>query len=292
LSSFAITLVIISTLGHAAWNLIAKWKGSEGAFFAKMLLVIMVAGFLPGVISEVAIRSLPIRAWFYLACSGLCCGTYFFSLSRAYGSADFTIVYPVARALPVVFVAFGDVIRGRELTGLGWLGLVFVVTGCLLTPLQSIRQFDVHRYFHRSMAWIVLTASGIVGYSLFDKAASEIVQPGPGTAARYGYMFLSLAGLVFLILRRLTNSVRQEREHLGWMWPVLAAICNFGSYWLVLWAYQLSRHAGYVIAFRQFSIVIGVFVAFVAYKESGVFVRIVGVVLITAGLIIVGLFGN
>ena len=76
------------------------------------------------------------------------------------------------------------------------------------------------------------------------------------------------------------------------MWPVLAAICNFSSYWLVLWAYQLSRHAGYVVAFRQFSIVIGVAVAFVAYKESGVFVRIVGVVLITAGLIIVGLFGN
>jgi len=38
--------------------------------------------------------------------------------------------------------------------------------------------------------------------------------------------------------------------------------------------------------------VICVFVGFVAFKEHGVFVRTIGVVLITAGLIIVGLFGN
>jgi uncharacterized membrane protein len=59
-----------------------------------------------------------------------------------------------------------------------------------------------------------------------------------------------------------------------------------------LWAYQLGRHASYVVAFRQFSIVIGVVIAFVIYKERGVAVRILATVLITAGLILVGLFGN
>lgn len=292
MSSFAIVLVMISTFGHATWNLLARRQRSEGAFFMRMLLLTMITGFLPAVISEIVTCSLPIRAWFYLVGSGLCCGTYFFSLARAYSSTDFTIVYPVARALPIVLVAFGDVIRGRELTGLGWLGLAFIVMGCLLTPLKSIRQFNFNRYCNRSMAWIMLTALVIMGYSLFDKAASEVVLPGPGTAARYGYMFFLLAGLVFMILRWLTDSNKQEHKHIGWLWPFLAAFCNFGSYWLVLWAYQLGQHASYVVAFRQFSIVIGVVVAFIAYKESGFFVRIVGAVLITAGLVIVGLFGN
>lgn len=292
MSAFAIGLVMISTFGHATWNLLARWQKSESAFFARMLLVTMVAGFIPAVISETVTHSLSIRVWCYLAASGLCCGIYFFSLAMAYELTDMTIVYPVARALPVILVAFGDVLRGRELTTSGWLGLLLVLTGCLLTPLESMRQFNIRLYIQRSMIWIVLTALGIVGYSLFDKAASEIVPPGPGTAARYGYMFFSLAGLVFLTLRRLTKSYRQERQVVGWKWPVLAAFCNFGSYWLVLWAYQLTQHAGYVVAFRQFSIVLCVFVAFVKFKERGVFIRSVGVVLITAGLMIIGLFNN
>jgi len=292
LSSLAIGLVIISTFGHAAWNLLARRQRSEGAFFTRMLMLTMIAGFSPAVVSEIATRSLPITVWPCLVGSGLCCGTYFFSLARAYGSSDFTIVYPVARALPVVLVAFGDVMRSRELTGLGWLGLICVVIGCLLTPLQSIRRLDVRAYFRRSMVWIILAALGTAGYSLFDKAASEIVPAGPGTAARYGYMFFFLAGSVFFALRWLTSGNRQERAYIGWRWPVVAAFCNFGSYWLVLWAYQLSRHAGYVVAFRQFSIVIGVVVAFLVYREPRAFPRIVGVFLITAGLAIVGLFVN
>jgi len=292
LSSFAIGLVIVSTFGHAAWNLLARQRRAEGAFFARMLTLMMIAGFLPAAVSEIATRSLPITAWFCLIASGLCCGTYFFSLARAYGSSDFTIVYPVARALPVVLVALGDVMRGRGLTGLGWFGLICVVTGCLLTPLQSVRRLDVGPYFCRSMLWILLAALGTAGYSLFDKAASEMVPAGPGTAARYGYMFFFIAGSVFFALRWLTNSNRQACAPIGWKWPIVAACCNFGSYWLVLWAYQLSQQAGYVVAFRQFSIVIGVVVAFLVYREPRVLLRMVGVLLITGGLAIVGLFAN
>lgn len=255
-------------------------------------MLMMIAGFLPAVVSEIVTRSLPITAWSRLIGSGLCCGMYFFSLAHAYSSSDFTIVYPVARALPVVLVAFGDVMRGRALTGLGWLGLICVVTGCLLTPLRSVRQLDMRPYFCRSMVWILLAALGAAGYSLFDKSASEIVPAGPGTAARYGYMFFLIASSVFFALRWLTNSNRQERAPIGWRWPVVAAFCNFGSYWLVLWAYQLSRHTSYVVAFRQFSVVIGVVVAFLVYREPRVFLRIVGVGLITGGLVIVGLFAN
>lgn len=72
----------------------------------------------------------------------------------------------------------------------------------------------------------------------------------------------------------------------------IGAVCFFGSYWLVLWVYQLGRHASYVVAFRQFSIIIGVVIAFVIYKDRIAFVQIAGIVLITVGLIFVGLFGN
>jgi len=291
-SPLAIGLVIISAFSHAAWNLLARRQRAEMSFFTRMLFIIMIAGFLPAVISEMMTRSLPPKAWFCLAGSGLCAGMYLYSLAKAYGCSDFTIVYPVARALPVLLVGLADVLRGRLLTPAGWLGLVLVAAGCFLAPLHSFHEFDIHRYFHRSIVWMLLAALGTVGYSLFDKIASEVVLAGPATAARYCYVFFSFSGVVFLGLQWIANKQQQENISLAWKWPAVGAICFFGSYWLILWAYQLGRHASYVVTFRQFSIVVGVVAAFLLYKERGVAVRIAGTVLIAAGLVLVGLLGT
>jgi len=277
---------------HAAWNLLARQRRMEMAFFTRMLVVVMGVGFLPVMISEMVTRSLPIKAWFCLAGSGFCAGVYLYSLAKAYGASDFTIVYPVARALPVLLVALGDVVRGRFLNGPGWVGLVLVAVGCLLTPLDSFREISLRRYFHHSILWMLLAAIGTVGYSLLDKVASEVVLAGPATAARYCYIFFFFASVVLLVLRWITNNKPPKDKTIGWKGPVAGAVCFFGAYWLVLWAYQLSRHASYVVAFRQFSIVIGVVAAFLIYKERRVLVRIVGIALIMVGLILVGIYGS
>ena len=292
MSSAAIVLVITSTFAHAGWNLLARRQRSEMAFFSRMLLIVVFLGFLPTAISEVLTRSIPMKAWFCLVGSGFCAGVYLYSLARAYGASDFTIVYPIARALPVLLVALGDVFRGRFLNGPGWVGLVLVAAGCLLTPLHCFGEISLRRYFHRSILWMLLAAIGTVGYSLLDKVASEVILAGAATAARYCYIFFFFAGVVLFLLRRLTNNKPAKDPTIGWKGPAMGAICFFGAYWLVLWAYQLGEHASYVVAFRQFSIVIGVVAAFVIYKERRVFVRIVGIALIMVGLILVGVYGS
>lgn len=292
MSPLSIGLVITSTFAHAGWNLLARRQRSEMAFFTRMLTVVIIIGFLPAVISEVLTRSVPAKAWFCLAGSGFCAGVYLYSLAKAYGASDFTIVYPVARALPVLLVALGDVVRDRFLNGPGWVGLVLVAVGCLLTPLDSFREISLRRYFHHSILWMLLAAIGTVGYSLLDKVASEVVLAGPATAARYCYIFFFFASVVLLVLRWITNNKPPKDKTIGWKGPVAGAVCFFGAYWLVLWAYQLSRHASYVVAFRQFSIVIGVVAAFLIYKERRVLVRIVGIALIMVGLILVGIYGS
>ena len=85
---------------------------------------------------------------------------------------------------------------------------------------------------------------------------------------------------------------KQNPNYVGWKLPALAACMNFGAYWLVLWAYQLSPQASYIVAFRQFSIVIGTVLAFAIYKEQGLVVRLAGTFLLTSGLVIIGLWGN
>ena len=292
MSPAAIGLIFVSSFMHAGWNLMAKGQKSELVFFSRMLIVIASVGIVPMVISEIATHSIGAGAWFYLLGSGTCAGIYFYALGRAYGSSDFTIVYPVARALPVLLVGIGDLIWGRELPFIGWLGLFFVASGCVLSPLESFRELKLSRYLHNSIIWMIIAGAGTVGYTLMDKAACDFITPGAGSAARYGFVFFFIAGVVFIILTGLSNRGVFHDKSPGWKGPITGAVLNFGSYWLVLWAYQLSSQVSYVVAFRQLSIVIGVIVAFAIYKERGIAVRLTASILIATGLILVGIFGG
>ncbi|MFC1889254.1 hypothetical protein ACFL4G_05810 [Thermodesulfobacteriota bacterium] len=292
MNSFAVALVLFSTFMHAGWNLLARGKGREGTFFLRMLIVSCAAGFVPAVVSEALTRSIPPDAWFCVVGAGTCCGFYYLFLARSYASSDFTVVYPLARALPVLMVGSGDVLRGNLPTAEGWIGMLLVVAGCMFAPLSSFREISPRRYWNRTSLWLVLTALGTFGYTMLDKIASESVCAGPATAARYGYFFFLTSLVVYAAGRRLFETRNNGEKPIGWSIPALASILNFGAYWLVLWAYQLGRHAGYIVAFRQFSIVIGVVIAFVLFKEKGRRVRLTGTALITAGLIFIALWGT
>jgi len=288
---YAIIIVLISTFMHAGWNLLARGKRTEKDFFMGMLSVVAVVGFVPAVISESLVKSIPMQAWFYVLGSGLCCGSYYIFVDRAYSSADFTHVYPLTRSLPVIFVGIGEITLGRYPSCDGWIGMGLVVLGSLFMPLHYFRQISILSYWNKTSVTLFFAALGTVGYSLLDKLASEIVRQGGFTAARYGYFFF-LFSFIFYSLGKLIflkGEIILSLAH--WKEMILAGLLDFGAYWLVLWAYQLADHASYVVAFRQFSVIIGVVIAFVLFKEQGRLARLIGAVIITVGLLIIALFG-
>jgi len=292
MSLFVIFIVLGSTVMHAGWNLLARYERSETIFYGRMLVAITLLGFVPAIGSEIVTRSLSPVAWICAITSGLFLAVYFLALARAFESLDFTVVYPVARALPVIFIAFIDVLRERYLTAIGWLGIVLVAAGCFLVPLHSFRDIAPRRYFNRATMWMLIAALSTVAYTLLDKIAAEIVQQDPATAARYGYLTFAVAALPYLALVRATRARNKNSNSMGWTLAVPAAMLSFGAYWLVLWAYQLSPYASYIVAFRQFSIVIGAILAFILYKEQGVAVRLTGALSITFGLVLIGGWGR
>jgi len=289
---FAITLVICSTFMHAGWNLMARYYRTENIFYQRMLMITLIVGFVPAMWSEINVRSMTSLAWMCVIGSGTAAAVYLFALARAFSQSDFTVVYPVARSLPVIFIAFIDVLRGRYLTDFGWLGILLVATGCLLVPLRTLADFNLRNYINRASLWMVLAALGTVGYTLLDKIASEVVQPGPATAARYGYFYFSISFFPYMGFMRLLNLKPVNSPLKEWLLVAVATLFGFSAYWLVLWAYQLSPYASYIVAFRQFSIVIGAVLAFVIYKEQGAKVRLGGALLITLGLILIALKGR
>ena len=147
-------------------------------------------------------------------------------------------------------------------------------------------------YLNRACLWVVITALGTVGYTLLDKLASEKVSSGPATAGRYGYFFFAIAFGTFATLGWASKAGDSDAAPVGWARPATAAVLSFAAYWLILWAYQLCPRAGYIVALRQSSVVIGVAVAFLAFKEGGVAVRLAATAVITVGFVLIGLWGG
>ncbi len=291
MSPLPVVFILISCFTHAAWNLLARRRRQELAFFRRMLLMTV-----PGALALIGgglllPHSFPARVWLCVVPSGIICGLYFWFLGLAYGSSDFTVVYPVARALPVLIVAGIDVLRSHYPTSIGWLAMGMVAGGCVLAPQRSYSDLNLRHYTSRAILWMLLTAGTIVGFTMLDKIAAETVQRGPGSAALYCGIWHIFACATYVVLGAAFGRGERREETVGWGMPLGAALLGLASYTLVLWAFQLSPHTGYLVAFRQFSIVIGVAAAFRFYGEQGLTVRLSATAAIVAGLVMLVLWG-
>ncbi len=285
----ALGLVFLSTLLHASWNLLAHSRRNDQTLFLRAALVTGLVGLGPVLWTEwTGSNRFPPVVWLMLAITGIFQGLYFLGLTRGYGSGDFTVVYPVARALPVLILALVDMGRGQMPSTLGWLGIALVTGGCLISPLESLRGIHWRRYANVTGFWILVTAAGGVGYSIVDKLAAEQLAPGAWSAARYGLMeTLFTAGYLWLLLR-LTGGTLQPAPGsswaVRWRWAALAGGFIFAAYWLILWAFQISPYVSYIVALRQFSIVIGVVAATVLFREPAARLRIAAALVISLGV--------
>jgi drug/metabolite transporter (DMT)-like permease len=78
-----------------------------------------------------------------------------------------------------------------------------------------------------------------------------------------------------------------EKLRSDWPWSTVAAIGVFSSYWLILWAYQISIQASTIVAMRQISIVIGAVAGSLLFREPARHLRITAAAMITLGVILI-----
>ncbi len=290
MSALALGLVLLSTLFHAGWNLFAHTHRGDAGLFLRAALVAGLVGVGPALWLQFAGQPLPPLVWLLLPVTGFFQAVYLLGLFMGYRSGDFTVVYPVARALPVLALALADTLRGRSPTALGMLGMLLVTVGCLLAPLVSLHRVPWERYRNRTLLWVLVTAGATVGYTLVDKIALERAPPGLLTAARYGSLqwFLAVpylyAALRWLIRVEVPLGGRRQ-----WRQAALMTLFVVGAYIPILWVYQLTPRASYVVALRQFSIVLGVVGGILVFHEPAARLRLTAALLITGGIALVSL---
>jgi drug/metabolite transporter (DMT)-like permease len=286
-----IEITLFSAVIHASWNLLARKHRETDFLFNSSILVGLVA-LIPVLAYDYFVQPFPAKVWFFIPFSGTFLAFYYLGLTRGYRSGDFTVVYPVARALPVLIIALSDVVLGSSPTPFGWLGIFLVTLGVMVSPLESLRGFSLNRYRNRTMVWVLLAVIGITGYTIIDGLAADFVQPGPVSALRYFVLQTSSSVIVYWFLLTLMHTPVDLLEiRTSWRRPALLAFLIASAYTLVLWAYQLSSETSYVVAVRQFSIVVGVVAASYLFKETAPRLRIAAAVTIMIGICLIVLTG-
>ncbi|MHC4916379.1 MAG: EamA family transporter [Planctomycetota bacterium] len=299
MNALAVLLVLSSCATHAAWNLMAKRSSRTTAFFwmgaVLCLLPLAPAFVLAGGID--VLRSAPPRLWLMLPVTGLSMCTYYGCLAAAYRHGDVSVAYPLVRTTPIFVLVLAGMILGQRPSALAVAGIVLVVAGCFVLPLERLGfgpgGFSLRAYANRTSFWALGAALGSTGYTLVDDLAMEALrEAAPGVRGAFVYECLQYGllavGLLVVSLvtdgrRKLAEAARGEKLR-----ALLVGALVFVTYMLILWAYANAEKVAYVAGLRQLSILLGVAGGMLFFGEKGGRPRLVAAAVIVAGLIMIG----
>ncbi|TVP49163.1 MAG: drug/metabolite transporter [Halomonas sp.] len=297
MSPAALTLVLVSVCMHAGWNVLGKRNTpSLGAF--SLAYGAGGAVLIPLLWLGPSLSALPIAFWSWLALSGLCQMLYMGGLAWAYARGEVSVLYPIARALPVVLVPLVSIalLGNRVLDRWDGIGMALVVAGALCLPLSHPDARRLSTYLTPAMGFALLAAVGTVGYSLIDKQALGLMQEVGHSGLTAGAVFMVLQALMTLTWavpllamlpaeRRRLPALRQQ----GLVMLVVTGLMMTCTYGLVLIALALTDEVSYVVALRQLSIPVGVLMGVLWLKEPASRAKAIGTLVMLAGLVLVAL---
>ncbi|WP_061038450.1 multidrug transporter [Vibrio coralliirubri] len=293
----AIVIVIISALLHAGWNVLGKSnQGSGSSFFlaSGFAAAAILTPYLIWYVYSVGFANITLLFWQLLLLSGICQIIYLIGLGIAYKQADIGVIYPMARALPVLMVGLGTVLIGYELSLNQWLGFALITLGCLFVPLEQFSELRLKAYLNLGVLWALIAAIGTTGYSIIDKEALLLLEPlsTPSIINKHTaifYLGIQFWAIVLPLSLWLLVSNQRIEFHNAWLLrkrATLAGIMMASTYGLVLFAMTMTENVSLVVALRQVSIIFGVVMGIYFLKEKWHATRGVGVSLIIAGLVI------
>jgi uncharacterized membrane protein len=165
--------------------------------------------------------------------------------------------------------------------GLVMIGLfVISIKGFRLKPIASSSNPFVSRPYLLALG--AALASSI--YSVIDKAGVQIIHPV--FYLWFINLWMSIDTSLYLLFTKRTSFLKIWKESKK---EILAmALLQNGAYLLVLLAMQMSK-VSYVVAFRQAGALFGAGMGILLLKESHWKPRIIGALILTFGLLLIGL---
>ena len=269
----AFGLALAAAFLHALWNvLIARARDPEAATAVALVAAVVLFAPVTAIVWDVEGA-----VWPYLLGTAAFHLAYFALLAAAYRRAELSLVYPLARGLaPVLVLVVGVAALGAATSASQAAGVCLVGAGIVLV--RGLKR----RGEWTGVAFGVSIAACIAAYTLIDNSGIQHANP-----ITYLELATALAGAAYVAGVLGAKGAPAMRAEVSAV-TVAAGLAMFGAYALVLAALRLAAAAP-VAAVRETSIVIATAGAALFLHERFGPARLVGAVLVVAGVILLGL---
>ena len=288
MSGIALAIVLASAFLHAGWNYLLK-KSERKIAFIWLFLLMSVILYLPVFLYFLPGISIPAAGWLCIAATGTIHGIYFWCIGGAYQRGDLSLVYPLARGSGPLFIPIlAMILLHEEVSPAGMAGIALIVGGIYCVHLRSFSGDAFLAPFRAlkggASLWAFFTGLSIAFYSLVDKVGVGLVYPPV-----YIYLMLLISWLMITpwVLIREREWVKVEWQNRKGSAVVVGFLSGF-TYLMVLFALTMSK-VSYVAAVREVSIVLSAYLGIVWLGESHGRQKLIGAVLIAAGVVAIGL---
>lgn len=278
-------ILLASAVCHASWNIIAKGSRDKLTFLWCQLTAASVVLTIPVLLTCPAPDP---KGFIFLAISGLMQAAYYFLLAKTYSIGEISAVYPLTRGIAPVIVCIASALLGTEpITALMITGALLIFGGIYVINMKKL-SFSEFTAPIKALIEVPATRlallNGIIvaAYTLSDKQSVKYTDPM--------VVYWVIAVIPAVLIAPLVIKKGQLKAEISCnKFRILAvSALTFTAYFLVLKAMSFAG-AGYVSAVREISIVFVAIYSAVRFKESFPASKIIGAVLIFAGIFLMSI---
>jgi drug/metabolite transporter (DMT)-like permease len=287
MSLLAFSLIVISAVMHAIWNLLVKRSRHKTAFIwwmfvASGTLFTLSLPLAPEPFSRPEIETLAM-----ITVGAVCFVLYHLFNGRAYRGGDLSMVYPLSQTSMVWVPLWGILLLGERLSLTGVCGILLVLFGVYSMQMQRLSLGEMIRPF-RDLGNPSVQAALMAGFiysigSIAEKTGVRNYSP---------FYFTYLLVLVMLLLMTFNLSRPRYRRQIGeelrehWRLILVSGPVMMASFLTFRYGLNLSP-VSYAVPVRQVSIMVGVLIGILFLGESFGRIRLISALLIFLGAIVI-----
>ena len=287
MSTLAFSLIVISAVMHALWNLLVKRSRYKTAFIwwmfvASGTLFTLSLPLAPGLFTWPELETLAM-----ITVGAVCFVLYHLFNGRAYQGGDLSIVYPLSQTSMIWVPLWGIILLGERLSLIGVCGILLVLLGVYSMQLQRLSLLELLRPFRdlRSPTVRAALTAGFI-YSIGSIAEKN------GVRNYSPYYFTYLLVLIMLFLMTMNVSRSRYRHQIGeelrehWGLILVSGPVMMASFLTFRYGLNLSP-VSYAVPVRQVSIMVGVLIGILILGESFGRIRLISALLIFVGAVVI-----
>ena len=285
--ALAFSLIVISAVMHALWNLLVKRSRHKTAFIWWMFVA-------SGTLFTLSLPLAPEPfVWpenetlLMITVGAVCFVLYHLFNGRAYRGGDLSIVYPLSQTSMIWVPLWGITLLGERLSVTGVCGILLVLFGVYSIQVQRLSLAEMVRPF-RDLKNPTVQAALAAGFiysigSIAEKTGVRNYSP---------FYFTFLLVLVMLLLMTFNLGRPKYRRQIGeelreqWRLILVSGPVMMASFLTFRYGLNLSP-VSYAVPVRQVSIMVGVLIGIVFLGESFGRIRLFSALFILLGAIVI-----